>query len=249
MARIDYNEASRTYDRARGLELDALDGWRRAVAPWLPAGQPARILDLGAGTGQWALAFATWFDAAIVAVEPSAGMRAEGRVKTRGLPVEYVGGAGERLPIREQTCDLAWLSTVIHHIPDLDACARDLRRVVRPGGAALIRSAFPGRTDRITLFRYFPEAARVVDSFPSVERTRVSFEGAGFGFEALQPVPQVSARDLAAYRARVQHRSADTVLRLMDDDVYARGVARIEADIAAGVEGPLVDELDMMVFR
>jgi ubiquinone/menaquinone biosynthesis C-methylase UbiE len=249
MARIDYEEAAGAYDRARGLDLEGLEEWRAAVAQWLPEDRSARILDVGAGTGQWAMAFATWFEAAVVAVEPSAGMRAEGRRKTRGLPVEYVGGAAERLPVRNGSCDLAWLSTVIHHIPDLDAAARELRRAVRPGGAVLVRSSFPGRTGGITLFRYFPEAATVVETFPSVERTRQAFEGAGFRFEKLGPVAQTSVKDLVTYRDRVRHRSADTVLRLMDDEVYARGVARIEADIVAGVEGPLVDHLDLLVFR
>jgi hypothetical protein len=35
----------------------------------------------------------------------------------------------------------------------------------------------------------------------------------------------------------------------MDDHVYMRGIARLEADIVAGGEGPLVDELDLLVFR
>jgi hypothetical protein len=33
------------------------------------------VLDLGAGTGLFAAAIASWFDAEVVAVEPSAGMR------------------------------------------------------------------------------------------------------------------------------------------------------------------------------
>ncbi len=246
MARIDYEEAARAYDRARGLELEGLGEWRQAVEPWL--GPARRILDVGAGTGQWAVAFATWFDAAIVALEPSLGMATEGRRKPGSLGVDWVRGTGERVPMGTDSCDAAWLSTVIHHIADLDGCARELRRVVRPGGSVLIRSAFPGRTDRITLFHYFPEAARVIRTYPSAERTQQAFQRAGFTFELLRPVRQVSVRSLREYRYRVEHRSADTVLRLMDDDVYAQGIARLEADVEAGKQGPLVDELDLMVF-
>jgi ubiquinone/menaquinone biosynthesis C-methylase UbiE len=182
-------------------------------------------------------------------MEPSAAMRAEGRRKTTGLRVEYVGGAAEWVPLRARACDFAWLSTVIHHIADLERAARELRRVVRPGGAVLVRSAFPGRTAGITLFHYFLGAAKVVDSYPSIEQTKQAMENAGFRFQALESVAQSSVKDVVAFRERVRHREADTVLRLMDDDVYARGVARIEADIAAGVDGPLVDHLDLLVFR
>jgi SAM-dependent methyltransferase len=44
------------------------------------------------------------------------------------------------------SADGAWLSLVIHHIPDLGAAAQEIRRVLRPGAAAMIRQAFPGRT-------------------------------------------------------------------------------------------------------
>ena len=247
MARIDYEEASRSYDSARGLALEGLEGWRIALGPHIPRG--AKVLDLGAGTGQWAGAFATWFDATVVALEPSRGMRSQGAGKTVGLPVQWLGGCGERLPLRSGSCDAAWLSTVIHHLRDLDGCARETRRAVRAGGAALVRSAFPGRTAQISLFRFFPEAARVVDSFPTVERTLSAFESAGFTHEALLPVAQQTVGDLAAYRARVSNRNADTTLRLMDDAAYERGLARLDEAIASGADAPVVDLLDLLVFR
>jgi predicted RNA methylase len=45
------------------------------------------VLDLGAGTGLFAAAIASWFDAEVVAVEPSAGMRRSSfPAATRGSP-------------------------------------------------------------------------------------------------------------------------------------------------------------------
>jgi SAM-dependent methyltransferase len=89
----------------------------------------------------------------VLAVEPSAAMRAH----CGHRPV--VGGDAAALPLRAGTVDAVWLSTVIHHVPDLAALARELRRVLRPGGRVLIRSAFAGRPEGISLFRFFPEAA------------------------------------------------------------------------------------------
>jgi ubiquinone/menaquinone biosynthesis C-methylase UbiE len=100
------------------------------------------VLDLGAGTGLFSVAIAQWFGTEVVAVEPSEGMLRQAR--TRAHPqVTYIGGLGEQLPLRDGCCDSAWLSTVIHHLSDLAACAGELRRVVRPGGWVLIRNAFP----------------------------------------------------------------------------------------------------------
>lgn len=86
----------------------------------------------------------------------------------------------ESLPLRAASCAAAWLSTVIHHIADLDAAARELRRVLRGDGPVLVRSAFPGREHGITLFRFFPGARRALARFPSVARVGEAFAAAGF---------------------------------------------------------------------
>jgi len=36
---------------------------------------------------------------------------------------------------------------VIHHVGDVDACAGELHRVVKPGGLVFIRNVFSGQQD------------------------------------------------------------------------------------------------------
>jgi ubiquinone/menaquinone biosynthesis C-methylase UbiE len=249
MARIDYNAVAADYDRARGLPPDAIGAWRQALQPYFPPDERSRVLDLGAGTGVFARAFVSWFDAEIVAVEPSAGMRAEATRLSDDTRIAVIGGDAEHIPLRIDTCDAAWLSTMIHHVPDLGACAVELRRVLRNGAPVLIRSGFPGRADLVSLFRWFPEAARVVDTFPSVEAIIATFGHAGFAFERLDAIPQVSAPSLRASLERVRLR-ADTTLRGITDEAYAAGLARLEAAAAAELEpAPVVDHLDLLVLR
>lgn len=247
MARIDYESASTLYDRARGLATEGLDAWRTAVRPYLS--EARRVVDVGAGTGQWAMSFSNWFDLLVIAVEPSRGMRLAGSRKVSGPSVRWVAGTAERLPVRSASVDVTWLSTVIHHFRDLDAAADEARRVTVSGGTALVRSAFPGRTEEISLFHFFPEAARVMQTFPSVDRTVASFETAGFRHERLEAVAQPTAPDLATFRERVSNRAADTTLRLMDDAAYERGLARLDDAISRGISDPVTDSLDLLVFR
>ena len=70
MARIDYEQAGKHYEYARGVPLDALEDWRIATARWLPkpSGRALRIVDVGSGTGIFAEAFAGWFGADVVGV-------------------------------------------------------------------------------------------------------------------------------------------------------------------------------------
>jgi SAM-dependent methyltransferase len=241
MARIAYDERdAAAFAANRHVDDNGLTGWREAVARHLQPYPGLRLLDLGAGTGWWASAFSRWYDGIdVIAVEPAAAMRA------RRVCARMVAGDAVHLPLADDSVDAVWLSTVIHHIPDLRAAADEVRRVIRPGGTVLIRSGFPGRSEGVTLFRFFPEAVRVVDSYPSVADIAEAFSG--FTVTALEPVRQVTASSLREAAASLR-REAHTPLQLMTDEDYAAGLARLQK--AADVEsGPVVDVLDLLVLK
>ena len=91
MARVDYDQLAASYDRGRGMPLEGLEGWRAALAAYLPPASGRPVLDLGAGTGLFAAAIATWFDARVVGVEPSQEMRRQARQAHTHRRVAYVG--------------------------------------------------------------------------------------------------------------------------------------------------------------
>ncbi len=242
MARIAYDKAdAAAFEATRHLTDDGLSAWREAVTRHLDPRVGMRLLDLGSGTGMWARAFTAWYDRIeVIAVEPAEAMRA------RSVFQPVVPGAAECIPLDDGSVDAAWLSTVIHHVPDLTRVARELRRVLRPGGRVLIRSAFAGRHQAITLFRYFPEAIRVLDTYPSVADVEAAFTAAGFVTVGLEQVPQVTAASLRE-AATALRREAHTPLQLISDDEYAAGLARLRK-AAQRETGPVVDALDLLVL-
>jgi ubiquinone/menaquinone biosynthesis C-methylase UbiE len=252
MARVDYDAMAGDYVEGRALPPAGLAPWRDAIRQWLPGdGGGSPVLDLGAGTGQFAAAIAGWLGVRVVAVEPSAGMRAQAARAHPHPAVALLGGRAERLPLRDACCAWAWVSTVLHHLDDLPAAARELRRVLRPGGTVLVRQAFPDRLDAVTLYlRYFPGAARLAAALlPTVEQVADGFAAAGFRMEARASVTQVSAPSLAAYRDKVRRR-ADTGLRLLPDEEFAAGLAALDRAAAAETaRTPVTDRLDLLVLR
>jgi SAM-dependent methyltransferase len=159
------------------------------------------------------------------------------------------GGGGA---LDDGTCAWAWVSTVVHHLDDLDAVAAELRRVLRPGGLVLVRQAFPGRMGAITLYeRFFTgvwAALAATGGLPTVERVSDAFAGAGFRVEALRAVDQVSA---PAWRLRDKvRRRADTGLRLLPDDQFAAGLSALDRAVdAETVPAPVLDRIDLLVLR
>jgi SAM-dependent methyltransferase len=243
MARIAYDRTdAAAFASNRHLDDAGTVHWRTAVARLLDPRPGLRLLDLGSGTGIWSRAFAAWFPGVdVTAVEPSAAMR------ERSVHRPVLAGDAAGIPLPDASVDAAWLSTVVHHIPDLGAAARELRRVLRPGGPVLIRSAFAGRHDAITLFRYFPAAIRVLDTFPGVREVEAAFAGAGFSTVGLDRVPQVTAVSLHAAAAALR-REAHTPLQLITDEEYAAGLERLRR-AARTDTGPVIDALDLLVLR
>src|SRR5919202_6013015 len=94
-----YDAMSARYDEGRSLREEGLAAWRAELTPYLSADATHPILDLGAGTGIFAEYLCRWFAARVIAIEPSAGMRAKGAEKTRGSSVAWIGGLAERIPV------------------------------------------------------------------------------------------------------------------------------------------------------
>lgn len=243
MASFDWDEHAERYDRGRRLPPEAFAAWM-ASARRHAGTDVDRVLDLGCGTGMWSAALADTFDATVVGVEPSAGMRAQAAAKAHPK-TNLIAGKAEQIPLRDSTCDAAWLSVVIHHFDDLDAAAKELRRVVH--GAVLIRGAFPGRGPIGSFDRFFPTTHRTLDTVPSVEQTFEAFERAGFQTFYVEKVEQITAHSLSDFLDRIRLR-ADSALQSLPDREFHEGLRALEA--TARVEhGCVLDVLDFVVIR
>ena len=76
VARISYDEqTAAAYKAVREVPREGLSEWREAVRRHLRPSAGMTLVDVGAGTGQFAAAFTDWFDLEVLAVEPSAAMR------------------------------------------------------------------------------------------------------------------------------------------------------------------------------
>ena len=93
---------------------------------------PARVADLGCASGTFATILRReGFRCA--GIDISHAMTALGR---RQHPtVSFVTGDIEALPFGSGSLDAVFLTGVLHHLPNPSACAQEVFRVLRPGGA------------------------------------------------------------------------------------------------------------------
>jgi ubiquinone/menaquinone biosynthesis C-methylase UbiE len=247
--RYDQVAVAEDFDQVRDRRRDAQEVWCQRVAAYLPAPVSSPIVDVGAGTGIWSRALADTFRTRVHAVEPSEGMRARAQQARPHPNVEYLPGTADSLPLPAASVAAAWLSTVIHQFPDLGAAARELRRVVEPGGPVLIRSGYPGRQDEIELFHLFPSAMKVAESWVRLGPVITAFEDAGFTFEHIERVrePTFDSYDEMLELMPVMRRS-DSALVDLDEEEWEKGLATIERARADG-EKPWQLGMDLVVLR
>ena len=114
-------------------------------APWMPkvmeyarhAGE--KVLEIGGGLGTDLSQFAR--NGAIVTdVDLSAGHlgHAKENFALRHLPGEFVHHDAETLPFPDNTFDVVYSNGVIHHTPNTEQVVQEIRRVLKPGGKAII---------------------------------------------------------------------------------------------------------------
>jgi len=98
-----------------------------------------RLLEVGPGTGIFALPVAERIapQGTLVGLDLQQEMLDElgRRADRRGVTnLELVRGDATDLPFEDGSADGAFLVTVLGEVPEQDACLRELRRVLRPGG-------------------------------------------------------------------------------------------------------------------
>lgn len=247
---VDYNGAiSAHYSEGRALSSASAETWRAAIAPFVSP-TVSVVLDLGCGTGRFLPMLSQLPVSRVIAIDPSRGMLSIA-ARDRVLPdAAYLCGSAEAIPLRDGTCDLAWLSQMFHHVRDRDRSAQELRRVLRSGERVLIRGTMADRLEGFpTLFRFFPGAREIARDVPTFSQTTEPLENHGFTLEFDAEIEQQTCASLREFATRSARR-ADSSLVLLSDAEFHAGMAVLE-DAALNEREPIpvVERLSFLVFR
>jgi malonyl-CoA O-methyltransferase len=121
------------------------------------------VLDLGCGTGRHALRLAA-AGAEVTAVDFSEGMLAEARRKPGAELVRFlVHDLHDPLPLPAGSFDRVVSGLVLEHLRDLDGFFREVCRMLRPGGWAVVSAMHPAMFLRGSQARFTdPDSGRIV---------------------------------------------------------------------------------------
>ncbi|MDP7033411.1 MAG: metalloregulator ArsR/SmtB family transcription factor [Planctomycetota bacterium] len=106
------------------------------------------LADLGCGTGYIAEAFRGICDQ-ILCIDRSVSMLDESRKRfadsAHGSRMTHICSSLECLPLPDQSVDGALAGMVFHHLPSFEGPLAEMRRILRPGGSAVLLELQPHR--------------------------------------------------------------------------------------------------------
>jgi ubiquinone/menaquinone biosynthesis C-methylase UbiE len=230
-----YDRLGHGYSRTRRADARIVERIITLLA--LPHGN--RIVDVGAGTGNYSNALAE-AGYKVVAVEPSAVMRGQAQPHRS---VIWRAGFAEAFPLNDGEVNAAICILAFHHFTDHRRALREMRRGAG-GGPILLLTFEPRVLQDFWLNDYFPDI-RIGDEemFPPVEAVAAMVEnetGLRAAINLFPLPPDLADLFAAAGWARPelyldpQVRSGISAFAVVDQSRIAVGVERLKADLASG---------------
>ena len=248
MKKADYKKIAASYDKGRSLPEESIKIWLSEITTLGELREGSKILDLGCGTGRFALPFAQHLKLHVVAVDASAEMLARGKQKDKEGQVEWQQEDAQQLSFADENFDCVFMSHLLHHVNDKQAVMNESFRVLKKGGNCLVRFGSHAQMRRMLEYRFFPEALRLdLARIPDTDEIKHLMRTAGFQNLIVKEISyrfSVSVKDRLA-KVRQKHISAYT---LIDEEAFEEGYKRLEAYLLEHPDDPALTTEQLTLF-
>jgi len=250
LAPVDYDRVQHeVYAKGRAVPAAAIRRYMQTFAAHMPPPRPLSVLDLGSGTGRFTPALAEALGGPVWGVEPAAAMRRAAEAGAAHRRVSYLAGEAAAIPLPNASVNAVLMFLSYHHVPDKPAAAREIARVLKPGGRVILRSTFKERIPDHWWRGFFPRSWAIEEAmFPTEPETRALFEGAGFTTVRSVQMEVPFEGDIASAVERLKLRAVSTFEHMTEQELD-EGFARIDAALAAGTLEEKPTFGDFIVFE
>jgi len=223
---VEYDRLAEAYGRHRKCHASVL----RELVTGGGLGRRSRVLEIGAGTGNYIGALRELVACECFGVEPAGAMRELARTNAQG--VEVRAGSAEELPFDERSFDFAFCVNVIHHVGDRRAFFREAFRVLGDEGTLCIATeSHEMIRQRFVLAEYFPETVDAdVARYSSIADLKKMAAETGFD----EWHESVAGAEIVVESADAYAAKAFSSLHLIPQAAFERGLARLNAELARG---------------
>lgn len=225
---IDYDKVSKIYDQVRAGDPELV----HQIMNGISLTDHSLALDIGCGTGNNTLLFATASGVRVIGLDISYGMLEKARVKTAQIP--FVQAPADKLPFNNDSLDLVFMTDVIHHLPNILGSLKEIHRVLIKQGSLCIVTQSHRQIDHRMTSRFFPATAKVdQERYPDIDKIKEILSQTGF--HNLNPVeynfsPALLGED---YLNTIIKRGFSMLHKISNED-YERGLKELKAAFERG---------------
>jgi len=236
--KADYSEIAASYDRTRQMREENLQLWADVIQRLGQAPPDARALDLGCGTGRFALLMFERLGWDTTGLDASPEMLARARDNDPECAVRWLQGDAQAPACPDRVYDLIIMSHLLHHVDDPRAVLRHSYRMLDTPGTVLIRYGPIEHVRKSAIWRFFPETRELDEertpSIADVEAwlTECAFE-AVVTDEVRQQTWQTAQDLLKTVRGK-----ATSALTMVPEDAFERGLRALEDHVASSPDDP-----------
>ena len=222
------------YDQQIALEYAKLRHVHRPLlaalisASGIDAG--SKVLELGCGTGNYIRAIQSQTGCSAWGIDPSREMLSQASTQAPGII--WKCATAENTGLTSVKFDFIFDVDAIHHFQDRTRAFSEIDRLLSDTGTICIATDSEEIIrNRQPLSTYWPETIDLeLARYPRIDTLEVELREAGLHNLRQEEVSTIGwLGDLSAYRAK-----AFSALRLLPEDAYARGLRRMETDLAKG---------------
>ncbi len=220
---VDETELALQFDQGRRLSSEKEKLWLGLFEQHLVPLRGSQVLDIGCGTGRFAISMALHLQCTVVGVDPSLTRLAI--AKQKGVTdTLWLMGRAEAIPCASDAFDACLASQMIHHFQDKRQAFQELQRILHVGGRIGIRSSSHTQLAKFLDYRFFPSALAIdLERMPDLPVIRTLLAETGFsGVEehiVLQPIME-SPED---YIAKLRNKYSSVLHRISGQE-YRQGL-------------------------
>lgn len=227
---IDYDTVSKVYDNVRVGDLEMI----RQILHGVSLDSESKVLDVGCGTGNNTLLLTEASHAKVIGLDISYGMLEKAYEKSK--TVLFVQAPADALPFANDTFQFAFMTEVIHHLPDPQSSIKDLYRVIETGRLLCIVTQSHKQIDGRMTSRFFPASAKVdKERYPDIDEIEEFLLKAGFSEMTPKEYKFRPTKLGEGYLHTVENRGYSMLHKISRED-YEQGVRDLKAAFSTGEE-------------
>jgi len=238
MRKADYSRIAASYDKGRPLLEQNIDLWMGLISKYIKAREGSRVLDLGCGTGRFAIPMASRMHYRVTGADSSREMLEQARDKDINRIVEWDCQDAQDLTYQDEYFGVVFMSHLLHHVDSPLKVIRECWRVLNASGVIIIRYGAIEQVRDDVEHTFFPETLAIDEArSPTIKTVEQWLRDVGFTGITTEENWQQTYETGTAHLEAVKVKST-SVLTMIAPEAFEQGIRRMSEYVKDNPDDP-----------